>query len=107
MLTRALRVNIIPARIFPCCCRFSSESHPDFAPKKKIVVPEGMDDVLKLIDQQVKQNKIMLFMKGTPSKPQCGFSGQVVRILNAIGVDFASINVMEFPLIREGIKSYS
>ena len=85
---------------------FSDDSHPDFQPKRANV-PEGMGDVMKLIDEQVFGNDVMLFMKGTPSKPQCGFSGQVVRILNAIGVDFASVNVMEFPLIREGIKEYS
>jgi monothiol glutaredoxin len=83
-----------------------SGSHSDFEPKRK-AVPNGMEDVLKLIDKQVKENRVMLFMKGTPSKPQCGFSGQVVRILNAVGVDFASVNVMEFPSIREGIKTYS
>lgn len=83
-----------------------SGSHVDFEPKKKSV-PNGMEDVLKLIDKQVKENRVMLFMKGTPSKPQCGFSGQVVRMLNAVGVDFASVNVMEFPSIREGIKAYS
>jgi len=49
----------------------------------------------------------MLYMKGTPSQPQCGFSMQVVRILNAVGVDYASVNVLEFPAIREGIKEYS
>jgi len=86
--------------------RACSGSHSDFEPQRK-PVPNGMEDVLKLIDKQVKENKVMLFMKGTPSKPQCGFSGQVVRILNAVGVNFASVNVMEFPSIREGIKSYS
>lgn len=83
-----------------------TDTHSDFAPQRK-VVPEGMDDVMKLIDTQVKDNKVMLFMKGTPSKPQCGFSGQVIRLLHAMGVEFSSINVMEFPTIREGIKSYS
>lgn len=57
--------------------------------------------------QAVKDNKIMLFMKGTPEAPQCGFSMQVVRILHAQGVDFASANVLEHPGIREGIKEYS
>lgn len=83
-----------------------SDSHVDFQAKKK-AVPEGMQDVLKLIEKQVKENKIFLYMKGTPSKPQCGFSGQVVRILNALGVNFASVNILEFPSIREGVKLYS
>ena len=66
-----------------------------------------MEDVLKLIDSQVKDNAVMLYMKGTPSQPQCGFSMQAVRILNAVGVDFSSVNVLEYPAIREGIKKYS
>lgn len=85
----------------------SPESHDDFKPKKKLVVPEGMDEVLKLIDGQVKANDVMLYMKGTPSQPQCGFSSQAVRILNAVGAEFSSVNVLEYNSIRDGIKVYS
>lgn len=49
----------------------------------------------------------MVFMKGTPEQPQCGFSGQVVRILHAEGQEFASANVLEDPALREGVKKYS
>ena len=63
--------------------RLFSDSHDDFLPKKKDV-PEGLEDVLKLIERQVKENPIMLYMKGTPSRPQCGFSMTAVRILNAV-----------------------
>ena len=83
-----------------------SDSHEDFQPKKK-AVPTGMEDVMKLIDKQVKENDVMLYMKGTPSAPQCGFSLNAVRILNAVGVDFSSVNVLEYPAIREGVKKYS
>lgn len=86
---------------------FSADSHDDFKPKAKKAVPEGMDEVLKLIEKQVKENDVMLYMKGTPSQPQCGFSGQAVRILNAVGVDFSSVNVLQYQAIREGIKAYS
>lgn len=55
----------------------------------------------------MKTNDVMLYMKGTPSRPQCGFSGQAVRILNVVGVDFSSVNVLEYNAIREGIKIYS
>jgi monothiol glutaredoxin len=55
----------------------------------------------------VKENPVIIFMKGTPSQPQCGFSAQSIRILNATGVEFASVNVLEYPSIREGIKKYS
>ena len=71
------------------------------------ILPTGMEEVLQLIDRQVKENDVMLYMKGTPSAPQCGFSLNAVRILNAVGVDFSSVNVLEFPAIREGVKKYS
>jgi monothiol glutaredoxin len=87
---------------------FSSDAgHDDFAPKKKAPEPEGMDKVIDMIKSQVGENEIMLYMKGTPSSPQCGFSGQSVRILHALGVDFSSVNVLEYPMIREGVKQYS
>ena len=85
---------------------FSSDSHNDFKPIKK-VVPEGKSEVLALIDSQVKSNDVILYMKGTPSRPQCGFSGQAVRVLNAVGVDFSSVNILEYQAIREGLKEYS
>jgi monothiol glutaredoxin len=85
---------------------FSAESHDDFKPKRK-EIPTGLDDVIKLIDKQVKENDVFLYMKGTPSAPQCGFSSQAVRILNAVGVDFSSVNVLEYPAIRDGVKVYS
>ena len=83
------------------------ESHNDFKPIIKKTVPEGMKDVLALIDKQVKENAIMLYMKGTPQRPQCGFSMQAVRILNAVGAEFSSVNVLEYDSIREGVKIYS
>ena len=60
-----------------------------------------------LIKEQVESNDVMLYMKGTPSAPQCGFSMQTVRVLNAVGVDYASVNVLDFPAVRDGIKTYS
>ena len=83
----------------------SGDSHDDFAPKKKDV-PEGMEEVQALIKEQVESNDVMLYMKGTPSAPQCGFSMQTVRILNAVGVDYASVNVLDHAAIRDGIKVY-
>lgn len=80
-------------------------SHSDF--ERKVKAPTDMKDVLALIDKQVKEHRVMLYMKGTPSAPQCGFSGQVVRVLNALGVDYASANVLQHEGIREGIKKYS
>ncbi len=59
------------------------------------------------IDSDVKNNRVFLFMKGTPAFPQCGFSHRVVQILRHYGVEFASANVLEDTAIREGIKEYS
>jgi monothiol glutaredoxin len=60
-----------------------------------------------VIDKAVKSNDVMLFMKGTPQFPQCGFSSQVVQILDYLGVPFESMNVLEDPDIRQGIKDYA
>ena len=69
-----------------------------------------MSDVQQRIDQLVKSNEVLLFMKGTASFPQCGFSGRAVQILKACGVDASelkTVNVLEDPEIRAGIKDYS
>jgi monothiol glutaredoxin len=66
-----------------------------------------MDDVKAWIDNEVKANDVVLFMKGTPAFPQCGFSGQVVQILDYLGVDYKGVNVLESAEIRQGIKEYS
>jgi monothiol glutaredoxin len=66
-----------------------------------------MTDINAFIDDKVKNNDVFLFMKGSPDFPQCGFSGQVVQILNYLGVDYQSANVLESQELREGIKTYS
>jgi monothiol glutaredoxin len=59
------------------------------------------------IENLIKQNKIMVFMKGNKLMPQCGFSNNVVQILNALGVPFETVDVLEDYDIRQGIKEYS
>lgn len=66
-----------------------------------------MTDINARIDAEVKSEDVVLFMKGTPQFPMCGFSGQVVQILNYVGVPFKGVNVLEDQEIREGIKAYS
>jgi monothiol glutaredoxin len=62
----------------------------------------------ELIKKQVTGNRVVLYMKGIPDSPQCGFSDNAVKILRACGVsDFASFNVLENPEIRQGIKEYA
>ena len=59
------------------------------------------------IDGLIEQNKIMVFMKGTKLMPQCGFSNNVVQIMNTLGVPFETVDVLADPEIRQGIKEYS
>jgi monothiol glutaredoxin len=66
-----------------------------------------MSAIHDFIDNEVKSNDVVVFMKGTPQFPQCGFSGQVVQILDYLGVDYKGINVLEDMEIRQGIKDYS
>ena len=64
-------------------------------------------DVQDWIKKQVAENDVVLFMKGTPTFPQCGFSGQVVQILDYIGVPYSGVNVLESDELRQGIKAYA
>lgn len=66
-----------------------------------------MSDINARIDEQVKNNDVFLYMKGTPDFPQCGFSGRVVQILNYLGLEYGSANVLEDQELREGIKAYT
>ena len=61
----------------------------------------------QFIDNEVKGNDVVLFMKGTPQFPMCGFSGQVVQILDYLGVPYKGLNVLENEDLRNGIKVYS
>jgi monothiol glutaredoxin len=61
----------------------------------------------QFIDNEVKSNDVVLFMKGTPQFPMCGFSGQVVQILDYLGVPYKGLNVLENEDLRNGIKTYS
>ncbi|ABI59093.1 MULTISPECIES: Grx4 family monothiol glutaredoxin [Nitrosomonas] len=65
-------------------------------------------DIADSIEQQVSTHPVVLYMKGTPQQPQCGFSANAVQILSACGVeDFFAVNVLADPEIRQGIKDYS
>ncbi|KAL7437442.1 hypothetical protein ACHAXH_007658 [Discostella pseudostelligera] len=93
-----------------CHRRHFSSSHDDFSPQKKHNLNNDTNEeesILSLIDAHVKSNPIMLYMKGSPNNPQCGFSATVVAILKNSGVDFASVNVLDYPEVREGVKKYA
>jgi len=65
------------------------------------------DQVTERIKQDITDNQVLLYMKGTPVFPQCGFSAAVVQILTTMGVKFKGIDVLADPEIREGIKEFS
>lgn len=67
----------------------------------------AMADLNERIEKTLASHPILLFMKGSPDFPQCGFSAQAVAALRACGVEFGSFNIFEDPEIREGLKAYS
>ena len=66
-----------------------------------------MSDVQARIAEDVKSNDVLLYMKGTPVFPQCGFSSMAVQILSNLGVKFKAVDVLSDPEVRDGIKSFS
>lgn len=64
-------------------------------------------DVLERIDQQVKQNPIVIYMKGTPQMPMCGFSSRAAQALQSCGVEFAYVNVLADPEIFQNLPRYA
>jgi monothiol glutaredoxin len=65
------------------------------------------DAIQAKIEEQVKKNKIILYMKGTPSFPMCGFSAATIQVLDSYNVAYESVNVLDDPAIRDGVKRYS
>jgi monothiol glutaredoxin len=66
-----------------------------------------MADVVKDIEREVRENRVVVYMKGTPSFPMCGFSAATVEVLREIGVPFKAVDVLAEPEKREAIKVYS
>ena len=67
----------------------------------------NIDHVSQNIENEIKTNDVVLFMKGTPVFPMCGFSAATVEVLNKLGVKFESVNVLDSEEMREGIKKFS
>ena len=65
------------------------------------------EGVKSRIEQEISSNEVVLFMKGTPVFPQCGFSSMVSQVLSHIGVEFKGVDVLSEPTLRDGIKSFS
>eukprot|EP00934_Nitzschia_sp_Nitz4_P007924 Nitzschia sp. Nitz4//scaffold166_size90379//49372//50115//NITZ4_005061-RA/size90379-augustus-gene-0.13-mRNA-1//-1//CDS//3329538208//7914//frame0 len=109
MLSSVLRSSVarnagaMAQRRFPVAF-FSSDSHDDFAPQRKKV---EQDDALELVKDLVATHPVLLYMKGNPSMPMCGFSARAVQALQAEGVDFSSVNVLDYPDVREAVKQFA
>mmetsp|Transcript_11147 Transcript_11147/g.26076 ORF Transcript_11147/g.26076 Transcript_11147/m.26076 type:complete len:171 (+) Transcript_11147:30-542(+) len=84
----------------------SEGSDSDFAPQKKTPPPSGRDTQAEIKDM-VENRKVVLFMKGVPDQPQCGFSNRAVQILDHHRAVYGAFNVLADPEIREGVKQYS
>jgi len=82
----------------------SGDSHDDFKSQSKVTPPS---DINERIQQDIDADDVVVYMKGVPTAPQCGFSNAVVKILDTQGVDFAAYNVLEDPELREGVKKFS
>jgi len=65
------------------------------------------DPAHAFIARTVSEHPVVLFMKGVPDRPQCGFSSTAVQILDHLGVDFAGVNVLQSDVLRQGVKTYS
>ncbi len=65
------------------------------------------DEIHDFLDKTVKGHDVVLFMKGTPEQPRCGFSGTVVQILDHLGVEYVGVDVLQDESLREGIKAFS
>ncbi len=63
-------------------------------------------DVMEVIKEQIAQNPVILYMKGTPQFPQCGFSARAVEVMTSIGKPFAYVNILEAPEIRASLPQY-
>lgn len=83
-----------------------SSSDKDFEPKR--VVPPTYDEVKQKLTELIKNNKVVLFMKGSPTSPQCGFSRQVVQLLAEEGLsDYIYVDVLKSEVIRDAVKKFS
>lgn len=111
-LSRSASLRLRPAALglAPSSCRMfaADDSHSDFKPQRKappLDVPQG---VKERIARDVAAHPLVVFMKGVPAAPQCGFSNRVVQILNAEGVsEFKAFNVLADAELREAIKEFS
>nr|TKS15370.1 glutaredoxin family protein [Populus alba] len=108
--------RIVPASFNNVKLRFSTnipndpDSHADFQPNNKAVNESGSCsgiNIKELVDKDVKEHPIVIYMKGYPDLPQCGFSALAVRVLKQYNVPLTARNILEYPDLRTGVKAYS
>ncbi|KAH8514292.1 hypothetical protein H0E87_007210 [Populus deltoides] len=108
--------RIVPASFNHVKLRFSTtipndpDSHADFQPNNKAVNESGSCsgiNIKELVDKDVKEHPIVIYMKGYPDLPQCGFSALAVRVLKQYNVPITARNILEYPDLRTGVKAYS
>lgn len=86
----------------------SEDSHSDFAPERKAAASvEGDEELTEFLNTAITEHKVLLFMKGVPENPRCGFSAKVVAMLREHNANFSSADVLASDEIREGIKKFS
>ena len=109
LVTRALLRARAPVAPAAAARRALSASHPDFAPISKAAPAAGASGaaVEARVRALIAAKPVVLFMKGTPAAPQCGFSAQVVRTLFSHGVDVHGEDVLSDPALRAGLKEFS
>lgn len=104
----AARQQRTPAVLCTSARRMLSEgTHDDFKPKVKRAYADEAGDVHAQIKEDIEENTVVVYMKGVPDAPMCGFSNAVVQVMKAEGVEFKAFNVLADPDLREGIKSFS
>ncbi|PKA55202.1 Monothiol glutaredoxin-S4, mitochondrial [Apostasia shenzhenica] len=82
-----------------------SDTHEDFQPTNKL--KDSGISIQDVVQQDVKENPVMIYMKGIPDAPRCGFSALAVKVLQQYGIPISARNILENPALKEGVKAFS
>eukprot|EP00262_Sarcandra_glabra_P017176 TRINITY_DN57_c1_g1_i1.p1 TRINITY_DN57_c1_g1~~TRINITY_DN57_c1_g1_i1.p1 ORF type:complete len:173 (-),score=37.89 TRINITY_DN57_c1_g1_i1:179-697(-) len=107
--TRSLRSMVTSGPYYRRGMRYSTtgdpDTHEDFQPTNKLA-SSGLSPQT-IVEQDVKENVVMIYMKGVPDAPRCGFSALAVRVLKEYGVPLSARNILEDPELKNGVKAFS
>jgi monothiol glutaredoxin len=118
---KSVRIPTTVTIIEPTLCRsftasrsllaaVNDDSHNDFKPKRansNDALKQKFEEIKKVIDDEVKKEPVVLFMKGTPNRPECGFSRTVIQVLENYNIKYKTFNMNEDVLMKEALKEYS